>query len=250
MARFGIRGLCSSISAAAVLCSVVLAIPAAAQSSAGSAAPWTGFNLNVGLGHGVWSAGTTTILPSTGVCRLCTEQEQGGDGIIGRGGVGFDYQVDRWVWGVFGDVDFGDIAGTIQDQDPYFASRLPQTHSFAVGGRAGWLVLPDLLPYVSAGYTQAYYGATNMVTTFVGAATPFSTPGFTTGGWFIGGGAEYRLTPDWSVRGEYRHAEYDGKDIVDTCTGCGGPQSTIRFHPSTDTFVASVVYKFNPLSLP
>jgi outer membrane immunogenic protein len=58
---------------------------------------------------------------------------------------------------------------------------------WAVGGRAGYLVLPQLLTYVSGGYTQAHWTSTTLASFFApgGVAT---LPGSTKDGWFIGEG--------------------------------------------------------------
>ena len=89
-------------------------------------------------------------------------------------GAGCDYQFDRFVVGVFGDYDFMDVKGDIST-----AARRPrlstgsqkQDWQWAVGGRVGYVIVPQLMTYISGGYTQAHWKATNL-TAFGAAARP------------------------------------------------------------------------------
>ncbi len=158
---------------------------------------WTGFYVNGGFGYGGWAADTTTESPITGACILCYCSSAGRQRMARRRRCGFDFQVmPKVVVGVFGDYDFSSLKGTIQDQVPFFAGDIKQTSAWAAGARAGWLVTPQILSYVNGGYTKARFSGTNMVTTFVGAPTTFSTPAFNTHGWFFGGGGEAAITPN------------------------------------------------------
>jgi len=234
------------------------ALPDASPLPATAAAPvnWTGFYVGAGGGYGMWTADTTTQVPGSGVCILCQTQTQGGNGGFGTIGGGFDYQfTEHLVAGVFGDVDLGSITGTIQDQGPFFAGRLSNDRTFAFGARAGYLVTPAILPFVDVGFTQAHFDKATMVDTEANGNNPtgFSTPAFSTSGWFVGLGAEAQIFPSipgLAVRGEYRHAEYGGKSLSDTCGGASctfpTPQANITFRPSSETFRLQLVYKLNP----
>ncbi len=205
---------------------------------------WTGLYLNAGVGYGMWSADTTLLFPGTGICNLCADQIQGGRGFLGTIGAGFDYQFsDHIVAGVFGDGDFSGMRGTIQDQNQEFAGTINENWSWAAGGRLGWLITPEVLTYGKAGFTQTHFGATTMQSAFAGAYTPYSTPGFTTDGWFIGGGVETMFAPGWFWRTEYRFAQYDAHNIADTSGNAA--TDDIRFHPDVQTIVSGLVYKFN-----
>ena len=207
-------------------------------------ANWNGFYVNAGLGYGGWAADTTTVVPGTGTCVLCETQRQGGKGWLGAVGAGFDYVVmPRIVAGVFGDVNFSSLKGSIQDQGPFFEGDIKQDWAWAAGARAGWVVTPQVLSYVNGGYTAAHFSGTNMVLTFNGAATGFSTPAFTASGWFLGGGVEAAVAPGWFWRNEYRSARYESKTLPDTAAG--GPITSITFKPTVQTVTSQLVYKFN-----
>lgn len=228
---------------------------------------WTGFYLNAGGGYGIWSADTTTISPTTGACVLCVNQRQGGRGYLGTAGGGFDLQLGglnfgAWtpqiVVGALADYNFASISGTIQDQTPLFSGTIKNTGTWAAGARIGLVPFPQMLTYMNGGYTDARFSRANMVFTGNGAGTNFSTPSFSQGGWFLGGGTETTLSPllppGWFLRSEYRYAYYGTKKLADTCPGaslsaaCGGlvnPQNTITFHPIVETLTTSLIYKFN-----
>jgi outer membrane immunogenic protein len=215
---------------------------------------WTGFYLNGGGGYAMWTADTTTVSSTTGACVLCTTQTQGGKGWFGTVGGGFDYQfTDHIVAGVLADWDFSSIKGTIQDQGPFFAGTLTENWSWAAGARIGWLITPAILSYVNGGYSQTHFGSANMVNTFAGLPSPYSTAAFSQSGWFLGGGVETSLAsfiPGLFSRTEYRYQYYGTATLADTCPtpgvgACGGPQNSITFHPSVQSIRSELVYKFN-----
>jgi outer membrane immunogenic protein len=208
-----------------------------------AATPWTGFYVNGGIGYGMWAADTTTVSPVTGACILCQTQVQGGKGWLGTIGAGYDYQFSpKIVAGVFGDASISSLKGTIQDQGSFFAGDIKQTSSWAFGARAGWLVTPQTMSYLNAGYTGARFSGTHMVTTTVGTDSGNTTPAFTSNGWFLGGGVEMAVSPGWFWRNEYRYSYYGSKMLADT--GTSGVQANIAFKPSVQTVTSELVYKF------
>jgi outer membrane immunogenic protein len=100
---------------------------------------------------------------------------------------------------------------------------------WAVGGRVGWVALPNLLTFVSAGYTQAHFGGTAFTTSTLEPGVPLGTPtgifrdGFTPHGWFIGGGDEYAFNwlpvPGLFWKTEYRLSEFDNVSVVNHAVG-------------------------------
>ena len=75
---------------------------------------WTGFYIFGGVGGGIWDASTFTRV-TPGGNALSINQTQGGDGWFGTVGAGYDWQVSpTWVFGIFGDGQFGSLRGTNQ----------------------------------------------------------------------------------------------------------------------------------------
>src|SRR5664280_44528 len=54
-------------------------------------------------------------------------------------------------------------------------------------GQVGWIALPNLLTFVSAGYTQAHFDQIDL-------SSSTNIPATTYGGWFLGSGYEYDLS--------------------------------------------------------
>jgi outer membrane immunogenic protein len=241
-------------------------LPAPAQQPVYYKAPpplapnWTGFYLTAGGGYGMWTADTTTLNPTTGVCVLCVTQTQGGNGWFGRAGGGYDYQfglpLGQWtpqvLIGPMADYDFSSLTGTVQDQGPFFAGSMKETWSWAAGARIGFIPSPNFLSYINSGFTQTHFDAATMTSTFTGAGTGFSTSPTTASGWFLGGGIEsplnFILPAGWFLRSEYRYAYYPTQTLTDTCAaGCTfpSPQNNITFKPTVQTISTQIVYKFN-----
>jgi outer membrane immunogenic protein len=214
---------------------------------------WTGFYIFGGGGGGIWAADTTTQNTLTGACILCQNQRQGGSGWYGTVGAGYDWQVNQsWVVGVLADGQFGSIKGTIQDQNPFLVGSEKNKDSYAAGVRVGYLVAPNVLSYVNAGYSGSDWSGTSFVTAQTGAATNFHSNSFSLNGWFIGGGVENNLNifgisaPGWFMKTEYRTAFYNTKNISELVNGTNALAGTdITFKPWVTTISTSLVYRFN-----
>jgi outer membrane immunogenic protein len=227
-------------------------------------ANWTGFYLFGGAGGGIWDAETTILTPTTGSCIICIPMKQGGDGWFGTFGAGYDWQFNRnWVAGIFGDGQFGSLKGTIPSSTQFLASTQKLQNSYAAGVRLGFLVAPNVFPYINAGYSGSQWSGTSVVSSVNGNPTGFVTPSFNRNGLFVGGGVENNLkifginTPGWFMKTEYRAAFYNGVDLTDSAPGAGAlvptsgggslnnPQANIHFKPQVQTLSTSLVYRFD-----
>jgi outer membrane immunogenic protein len=205
------------------------------------ATSWTGFYVNGGIGYGMWAADSTLNLPGTSICVTCETQVQGGKGWLATIGVGYDYQFSpKIVAGVFGDASLSSLKGTLLDVNDAGNGEIKQTSSWAAGARAGWLVTPQTLSYMNGGYTSARFSGTTMVNGFNGTPRGITTPAFTTNGWFLGGGMETSVAPNWFWRTEYRYAYYGNKVISESPV-----TFDFNFRPTVQTVTSQIVYKFN-----
>jgi outer membrane immunogenic protein len=187
------------------------------------------------------------------ITRLATGPNisTGADGWFGTVQAGCDYQFGgNWVVGLFADYDFMDVRGDTSIGGTFFPSIVGSQKldsQWSVGGRAGYLVLPQLLTYVSGGYTQGHWKSTNL--SAFGALAPTATlPGSTKGGWFIGTGDEYALSflPGLFWKTEYRYAEFDraNVDVLNFPAGTlFGTSSTEKF--KEHSVRSELVYRFN-----
>ena len=80
------------------------------------------------------------------------------------------------------------------------------------------------------------------------ATVAFTTPAFTSSGWFLGGGVETTfdffgmLGKGWFWRNEYRYANYGNKTVADSTRW---RPIDIAFKPVVQTVTSQVVFKFN-----
>src|SRR5450631_4295801 len=124
---------------------------------------------------------------ATGAAILPVNQKQGGDGWYGAVGAGYDWQFNSsWVFGIFGDGQFGSIKGTIQDQNIFSQGQIKLQDSWAAGARLGYLVAPNVLSYVNAGYSGSHWSGTTLLNTFSGLPVGLTTAGFNRNGVFVG----------------------------------------------------------------
>ena len=232
-------------------------------------ANWTGFYIFGGGGGGLWNADSN--VNSTGVVSppfvgfgpagtaLTRDQRLGGSGWFGTVGVGYDWQVNpNWVIGAFADGQFGEIRGSLSD--PFFGTegREKLRTSYAAGARLGYLVAPNVLSYVNAGYSGSEWSGTTQTNLSTGVGFATTTPSFRRDGWFIGGGVENNLNifgisaPGWFMKTEYRSAFYDRISLPTTFapgTVAGTPGAltgdAVTFKPWVQTISTSLVYRFN-----
>ena len=213
---------------------------------------WTGFYIFGGAGGGIWDADSNAIFTVGGAPRTAT-QRFGGDGWFGTVGAGYDWQFNGgWVAGIFGDGQFGSLKGTIADPIPGFQGTEKLRNSYAGGVRLGYLVAPNVLSYVNAGYSGSQWSGATYTSTFAPGAALFTTPSFNRNGWFIGGGVENNLNifgisaPGWFMKTEYRSAFYDRATLPESFVANGLPTpDSVTFKPWVQTISTSLVYRFN-----
>lgn len=215
-------------------------------------ANWTGFYIFGGGGGGLWNADTYSRNATTGA-PLSLHQSQGGDGWFGTVGIGYDWQFNpSWVFGVFADGQFGSLRGNVQDPFNGVTGKIKMEDAWAAGARVGYLVAPNVLSYVNAGYSGSRWSGSTLLDSFTGLPVGFHTNAFNSNGWFIGGGVENNLnifginSPGWFMKTEYRAAHYDRKNI-DALSDVGNvpAASNLAFKPWVQTISTSLVYRFN-----
>jgi outer membrane immunogenic protein len=216
---------------------------------------WTGCYIGGGGGYGLWNQENRSFddRPVPRV-QLTDTQTNGGRGYFGTVQGGCDYQfalgAHQFVIGAFADGDWGDIHGRHDDPFGPGVANERLSSAWAVGGRVGWLVFPQLLTYFSAGYTEATFDRQNFTNLF----PPFNVPvGFyvdkqTYRGWFLGAGDEYAIGffPGLFWKTEYRVSEFDTRTnpVLVTATGLrsGFSEDSRKW---VQTVRSELVYRFN-----
>jgi outer membrane immunogenic protein len=160
--------------------------------------------------------------------------------------VGYDAQFANWVVGIFGDYDWSNIKGTASDQNTGLNFALKQNSAWSVGGRIGYLVVPQFLTYFSGGYTEANFRGSTGVCSFAGCGVAATLPNHTFSGYFLGGGTEYAFSwfgPGWTIKSEYRLSEFSRDTFGVTAPAAPGATATMR--PFVQTITSELTYKFN-----
>jgi outer membrane immunogenic protein len=213
---------------------------------------WTGCYVSGGVGYGMWNQdhfGETTV----GLVQLEPSTTTGGRGWLGRVGVGCDYQFNQsFLVGAFGDYDFMRLKGTWNDPlaaGPAVVGDEKEKASWAAGVRVGYLPYPNLLTFVSGGWTQARFDQINFSTN-TNPSIPLTTGILqqTYNGWFIGGGTEYRL-PWWqnlTWKTEYRFSQFSTRDVTEVNLATGAPIGlSDNMQKFVQTVTTSLVWRFN-----
>ncbi len=189
---------------------------------------WTGFYVGgqtgyaYGANHGAYSYATPGGW--VGSDPLIGDAK----GVIVGGHLGYNRQFENWVVGVEGSVDGANLvknstlavgnsnnSSNFVINGTYPANAVSTTVQSDIQGalraRAGYAFFDRLLTFASAGvalgdfsYQSNIAGYDNVG--FFAAANPGQT--VLRVGWTVGGGVEWAVNRNWSVRGEYRYADF------------------------------------------
>jgi outer membrane immunogenic protein len=215
------KKLALALSAVAAFTGSALAADLPARTYSKAPAPvayapsWTGCYVGGGGGFGMWNQENTSFLDGPPRTQFTETTTNGGRGYFGTVQGGCDYQFGlggyNLVVGAFGDYDFASLKGKLSA--PSFPAQADEkmTAAWSVGGRAGWLVTPNLLTYFSAGYTEASFSRAELFDSFGGGPIGVFLDKQTYKGYFIGAGDEYALNflPGLFWKTEYRFSTFD-----------------------------------------
>lgn len=168
---------------------------------------WSG--LYVGVNGGGWFNNSRINPFALGDGKL-----GGGGGLIG-GTVGYNWQTaSRVVVGVEADLDYRSKATVT----PPFSASSSTNDGYlgTVRGRLGY-GFDRALVYVTGGLAYGNAAAPNAIVSLPLAAFGMrnGTPGLQAG-WTLGAGAEFAVTSNWSIKGEYLYADLGSKGLTYT----------------------------------
>jgi len=169
---------------------------------------WTGLYVGVHGGYG-WS------------------DSQGLDlkGGFGGGQVGYNYQINNFVWGIEGDIAGADISET--DTFGPLSVKVSFDTLASLRGRFG-VAYGNALFYGTAGAGWGHFKVS-------ASAFGFSaSDSVTLSGWTVGAGIEYAFLPNWSAKFEYLHYGFGSENFVGLPTG----------NLDVDTIKAGINYRF------
>jgi high affinity Mn2+ porin len=216
--------------------------------AAPAAYDWTGFYLGGHVGYALggsnWSSTQAGVAAPavTGAFDFSNAYNfSTGNGSYFLGfQAGYDYMIaSRWLFGIQTDISFPSFVGgnrTFSSVPTGIVNNLERVEfSGNVLGRVGY-AWDRTLFYVAGGYAGGDVHAGAMNDTAFGLSFPGSSSWQS--GYAVGGGIEYAVTNNISVKGEYLFSQLDGK------TYYAGSPDAVKAGLDINTFKLGVNYKF------
>lgn len=243
-------------------CAIVFALFAGLPAHAGD---FKGFyvGFNGGGAHNNSNATTTTIFSPTGyfattspgAIAIAGAQNPTANGFTGGGLAGYNFQLGSFVLGF--EADFGGMSmvasqtksGTYPCCAPTgftVTQKVSTNWLFTARPRIGFTKGPVLV-YGTGGVamTNLNYEA-RFTDTFATALETGGVKNSSQTGWIAGGGAEFRVDHNWSVKGEFLHADFGSVTKTSTnLTAFSGPPIAFPTNIFTHTTnLTSNIYRF------
>jgi len=197
---------------------------------------WTGLYIGGQIGYQWGTTSTTATVNATG--NVLPQPNYGPNGVIGGAHIGYNWQVAQLVFGLEGDVDGADYHGSGFNNAGIILHTTREAVEGSIRGRIGY-AFDRVLVYGTGGVAF-----TSINTTFLNQTDGLSDA-FNTGrvGWTAGGGIEYAVTNNWSVRAEYRYTDFGSYNVF-LANSTAGTVTTQKCE--TDNAVtAGFSYKFD-----
>jgi outer membrane immunogenic protein len=186
---------------------------------------WTGFYVGGNVGYS-WgrSSDTSTLTNGAGTVLFTSTDKTNLNGVIGGGQIGYNWQMQSWVWGLEADIqgsgekgsrDFTCGIGVCTPPSGGFLALVIPGPAVPVGltqkiewfgtvrGRAGVLVTPKVLLYGTGGLA---YGEVKTSEAIGAVPALFSTTA-TNVGWTVGAGIEGAIGGNWTAKLEYLYVD-------------------------------------------
>lgn len=191
---------------------------------------WTGFYLGAHVG-GAWSTLSTTDVNGHFASAAGYRWNNDADGFEGGGQIGYNIQYGSIVFGP--EVDFGvlDLNHSVRTRYyPTYGSKIEDGFNVNATGRLGYAAGAALF------YAKGGYSYLDSKITFIDPLAGHTKSVSGLDGWTLGAGIEYAFGPTWSVKGEYRYADYGRYDLHPTAT------TTIRNEFTVNTVEVGLNY--------
>jgi outer membrane immunogenic protein len=130
-----------------------------------------------------------------------------GSGITGGGFIGYNFTAGNWVFGPEVSAAFSDLKTWALKQEfdhcnCSYQKYLRTNATASINARLGYAIGPTL-PYITAGWTRAWYTAALDLKGFYGDSGDEHP--FEKNGWNVGLGIDYAFTDNLFARAEYRY---------------------------------------------
>ena len=213
---------------------------------------WTGFYLGARLGYGWHDGDVESHLLPDNVFRIDPSAEPNdAEGFVGGGEFGYNWQFQRFVVGAEADFSGASVSGDSNPTIGFPPSNLTghQPRSLDVNwfgtvrGRVGFALTPRLLIYGTGGL--AYANVDETVGAIAVVANYVNTRSSTDFGWTAGGGVEYAIFRNWTMKAEYLHSNLgDHTMTAESDVARSVFRVKYRWDAELNSVVLGVNYKF------
>jgi len=198
---------------------------------------WTGVYIGGQIGY-AWDR-DYTIPYVAGVATPALGYGWSPSGVVGGAHIGYNYQVAQFVFGLEGDVEGSSLNSSVAPTlIPGYTNGVNVPIQGSVRGRAGFAV--DRALFFATG--GAAFASIREQYFFV---TPLTLSSARVG-WTVGGGIEYAVTNNWTIRGEYLYTDYGRWTDFPTIT----PGTGWRQHLRENAVKFGFSYKFDMFAPP
>lgn len=181
--------------AAAVLFASAIPVSAGGYKDGGSPA-WSGPYIGLHAG-GAWSSVDWQYTGSG------NRADHSGDGAFGGGQIGYNFRTGGFVIGLEGDISGASISGGTSCPNAAFSCDSHVSWLGSARLRAG-IAMGGVLIYGTGGFG---FGHLEMSTTVLATGATVGTSRNETG-WTVGGGAEFIVDQNWSIKAEYLYYDF------------------------------------------
>lgn len=227
---------------------------------------WSGFYAGGHIGyawgrfdHSVSSLGPDWAgpLPAFLTTQLSPDLKDGN--VLGGFSLGANVQHGRTVWGLEADISWTGLKGSQQSAQFNPASTMTR-HFFSaetkvdwlvtLRPRVGWLINDQFLAYMTGGLAvgDVKSNSTMIMRTNGGIAAPDAVfagdVSKTSTGWTFGGGVEYALSAQWTLKAEYLHVDLGKEQLLNTRPGFPDHWQNISVKTTLDIVRIGANYRF------
>ena len=223
---------------------------------------WTGFYAGLNAGAGFGSSNNSTLNASANIYDATNygSSDNNNVGFIGGGQIGYNWQAGAFVFGLETDLQYRNRGNRSLAEGVGPGGTTPYYYGVSSGSNSTWFgttrgrlgfAVDRALFYATGGI--AYGGHQNGVTAYYNdghdnIATYNSSSNGSGVGYTLGGGVEYAITPNWTIKGEYLWVDLGKKSsTLYTSSTVNGAPAYIAGGNGADRFSVARVgvnYKF------
>lgn len=194
--------------------------------------PWSGFYAGVSIGY-AWDSGSAAIAPNLVLMGVGAGSPQYGplpgkandDSFTAGGQIGYNARFGDVLAGVEADLSYIGMHGSSTATGTFFIGGTFQTTLetrldwlSTIRGRLGVVAADNFLVYATGGLAFGEAEVSGRGFNLSGCApAPYCLSGTSNDistGWALGGGFEYALAPQWTVKAEYLHIDLGSQSVT------------------------------------